>query len=199
MRGTGRYRAGQLWLRVERHRLDRRGPVCGGTAVAGVSAFFWHGRLDGGLGDDCDAEHYCRDGACVPVGAGALDATCEEDADCQAAFRCLLSSETMRRECSPQPTMGEACSRSGDCGADAYCNAAGSCAAIPTAGQSCAPAASQTGLTCMPGSACANGVCEAGTGEGEACGVTCAPGLACESGFCRASDAAVCAFVVDAL
>ncbi|MEM6296850.1 MAG: hypothetical protein AAGA54_36640, partial [Myxococcota bacterium] len=149
-----------------------------GTGSAGAAC----SRLDGGLGDDCDAEHYCRDGACVRVGAGALDDACESDADCQASFRCLLSSETMRRQCSPQPSAGQACSDSGDCGPDAYCNAAAACAAIPGVGQSCAPSPSQTGLTCMPGSACANGVCEAGTGEGEACGVTCASGLECESG-----------------
>lgn len=158
-------------------------------------------RLDGGLGDDCDLRSACdvQSNTCVAIGTGAFEDVCESDGDCQAAFRCRMSSQDMRMRCLEAPGPGEPCSMSMDCGADAYCNAAGSCVAIPTAGQSCASMPSVGGYTCSPGTDCANGICETGSLEGEACGITCGEGLACEGGFCRALDAVVCRYVVDAL
>lgn len=158
-------------------------------------------RLDGGLGDDCGPDSVCdpQSDTCVAFGRSTFEQACESDLDCQGAYRCRLSSQDMRMRCLDAPGPGEACSMSGDCGADAYCSAAGSCVAIPTAGQGCAPTPSAAGYTCSPGTACANGICEAGSLEGEACGVTCGPGLGCEGGFCRPREAAVCQFVVDAL
>lgn len=165
-----------------------------GTAGAGESCE----RLDGGLGDSCDIAHFCADGACVAAGEGAFEDRCESDADCQQAFRCDMA-EDMEMRCLEQPVAGDPCSMSGDCGAGAYCNSAGTCIALPGAGQACSASQSQDGLICAPGSACANGVCNAGALSGEPCGVTCAAGLACEGGFCVAADAAVCVYEVDAV
>ena len=156
-------------------------------------------RLDGGLGDSCDAEHFCDGGTCVAVGDGGAESRCESDGDCQLAFRCRMSTEDMQLRCLAQPGVGEGCSQAGDCGPGAYCNAADTCAALPGPGQSCTSSASQDGLVCAPGSACANGVCEAGAAQGDPCGVTCAAGLTCEGGFCIVDDAAVCVYELDAV
>ncbi len=158
-------------------------------------------RLDGGLGDDCGPSTYCdpETNTCVAFGEGELEESCESDADCEGGLRCLMSVEDMELQCLPLPGPDEPCSLSADCGPEAYCSSAGSCVALPTAGQSCAPIAGIGGLICAPGSACANNVCEAGSAEGEACGITCGAGLGCESGFCRTVDAAVCSFAFDVL
>ena len=155
-------------------------------------------RLRGGLGDSCNEDGFCSDGVCVEVGAGAFEERCATDDECQQAFRCRMADD-MEMRCLSQPKAGEPCSMSGDCGAGAYCNSAGSCVALPAAGQSCAALPSQDGLNCAPGTACANGVCTAGAAQGEPCGVTCAAGLICEGGFCVADTAAVCVYEVDAV
>jgi len=158
-------------------------------------------RLRGGFGDDCNLENFCDDGMCVeavPAGEGAFEARCESDGECQQAYRCQMADD-MQMRCLDQPTAGEACSMSGDCGAGSYCGGAGTCVALPAAGQACSSTASQGGLICAPGSACANGVCTAGAMLGMPCGVTCAAGLTCEGGFCVAAEAAVCAYEVDAV
>lgn len=155
-------------------------------------------RLRGGLGDSCNIDSFCSDGVCVAVGEGAFEERCESDDECQQAYRCRMADD-MQLRCLAQPLAGELCSMSGDCGAGAYCNSAGSCIALPAAGQACAALPSQDGLNCAPGTACANGVCTAGAGQGQACGVTCAAGLACEGGFCVADTAAVCVYEVDAV
>ncbi len=156
-------------------------------------------RLGGGLGDSCDAGHFCNEGVCVVAGGGAFEETCESDADCQQSYRCRTVEEEMQMRCLAQPEVSEACSMSGDCAPGAYCTSADTCAALPVAGQACAPSPSQTGLVCAPGSACANAVCEAGASMGMACGVTCGAGLTCEGGFCVAIEAAVCAYELDAV
>lgn len=155
-------------------------------------------RLRGGLGDSCEQGSFCDEGTCIAVGEGRFEARCESDDECQQAFRCRLADD-MQMRCLAQPVVGESCSSSGDCGAGAYCNGAGSCIAVPTAGQACSSIPSQDGRICAPGTACANGVCEAGAAQGQACGVTCAAGLTCEGGFCVAAEAAVCAYEIDAV
>ena len=156
-------------------------------------------RLDGGLGDNCDATHFCDEGVCVASGGGAFEESCESDVDCQQSYRCRSAAGDTRLQCLAQPDVGEACSMSGDCGPGAYCTSADTCAVLPVAGQGCAPMPSQTGLVCAPGSACSNGVCNAGAAAGQACGVTCGAGLTCEGGFCVAIEAAVCAYELDAV
>lgn len=166
-----------------------------GTAGAGESCE----RLGGGIGDSCDADHFCDAGTCAAVGEGGFESSCGSDSDCQRAYRCRTSSEDMTMRCLDQPGVGDPCSLAGDCSAGAYCSTAGTCSALPGPGQSCTVTPSQDGLVCAPGSACANGVCQAGAAQGEPCGVTCAEGLACEGGFCIVDDAAVCAYELDAV
>ncbi|MGH1348642.1 MAG: hypothetical protein ACRBN8_44270 [Nannocystales bacterium] len=158
-------------------------------------------RLDGGLGDSCGLDSFCEAGVCVAAGAGGFEDACEADADCQQAFRCLASTEDPddRLRCRAQPATSFSCSLSGDCGPGPYCSIAGSCTALPEAGQACTAIASQDGRTCAPGSACANGVCQAGAVAGDPCGVTCSAGLTCEGGFCVPGVAAVCAYELDAV
>ncbi len=157
-------------------------------------------RLDGGLGDSCGLESFCDAGVCVAVGVGGFEESCESDGDCQQAFRCLASVEDAEDlRCRAQPLAGDACSMSMDCGAGAYCSISNTCTALPAAGQACTTVASQDGLTCAPGNACANGICQAGAIAGDPCGVTCAAGLTCEGGFCVTGTAAVCAYEDDAV
>ena len=159
-------------------------------------------RLDGGLGDSCGLDSFCDAGTCVAAGVAGFEERCESDGDCQQAFRCLASAEDAEGavlRCREQPSAGDACSLSGDCGPGAYCNIASSCIALPGSGQACTTVASQGGLTCAPGNACANGVCQAGAIAGDPCGVTCAAGLTCEGGFCVTGEAAVCAYEDDAV
>jgi|GEM_PF-2369537 len=165
-----------------------------GTAAAGESCE----RLDGGLGDSCNLDSFCEEGVCVAAAEGALEDRCESDDECQKAYRCQMA-EDMQLRCLEQPGPGDACSMSGDCGAGVFCNTAGSCVGLPVAGQACSSIASQDGLVCVPGTACANGVCTAGSALGEACGVTCDAGLTCEGGFCVADIAAVCDYEIDAV
>lgn len=156
-------------------------------------------RLDGGLGDSCGLDSFCDAGVCVAAGEGGFEDSCESDGDCQQAFRCLVSAEDIELRCRAQPLAGDACSMSGDCGPGAYCNIAGSCAALPGTGQACTTVVSQDGRSCAPGNACANGVCLAGAAVGDPCGVTCASGLTCEGGLCVTGDAAVCVYEDDAV
>jgi hypothetical protein len=152
--------------------------VCAaGSAACGVCANPASVPAGRTIGEPCDASDQCASGWCAEVdGARICTASCSNDLQCGAGFRCA---ETLCAR-------GERSGRFGTCRSDADC--AGARCIERNGARFCAPRCS-VALSCI-------GTCTDVGGEmlclphlpvlGEACTDACAIGR-CEGGFCTAS------------
>jgi hypothetical protein len=160
---------------------------------------------------DCPLLQTCRDGTCVTLIADRgvpLDAPCSEQLlMCGIGLACLADAASGQTHCRPLPTVGESCMNALPCAAG-VCDA-GTCVALPNAGQPCHRWLDDY-FVCAEGLYCdergAAPTCTARKAAGESCSPTdfelkgaqlvqieCAAGLFCDCanmagcvGTCRA-------------
>jgi hypothetical protein len=146
-------------------------------------------------GDSCVKEARCVDGTCEAAEtAPGIGEECQDNEVCRDGAFCLDIDEDGTSVCEDLPGGGETCLGTGDwCDLGHACDQESKeCAPAPAEGESCAPGPL---WPCAEGLTCSADVCEPLPGGGEACAPQwpqCAPGLTCSGGRCQTDPPVVC-------
>jgi hypothetical protein len=149
---------------------DSASGVCKAPIAQGGSCEI--GPADCAEGLWCDQPSAPELGVCRPLSSTGMP--CDFESDCVDDLRCVPSSD--RNRCSAAGGEGQPCDNADDCQAGLGCQAS-VCAALPTAGATCA-----LGDICAPGFVCIlSNTCVVASAHGEPCNDT---DLIC-TGFCN--------------